>query len=313
MATSQETLETGRGATAQPIHIQQSISDRLAEFPWWILILLLAGVLFLITITTNADYQEIVDFIIVGVIVTVRITIYAWIMAQTIGLLTALGQLTSKERTERGFGGFIKWWLRVAYNNLATLYVQVIRGVPTLVLIFYVGLFAFPAVVVPFINWVGSLLAGIGPISEENALATMTNRDISFEVRGIVALAISYGAFSSEIYRAGIQSIERGQIDAAKALGLSWFKIFRHIVFPQAIRRILPPMGNDFIALLKESSLVGVLGVGEITQLGRKYASASFQFSNVYVVLAYLYLVMTLLLSMGVKFIERRMKTGEET
>lgn len=308
MATQQETLETG--AQARPIHIQQSVSDRLAAFPWWVLIILVVGVLFLITMTTNADYQEIVQFVIVGVVVTIRITIYAWVMAQIIGLITALGQLTTTEKTERGVGGTIKWWLRVAYHNIATLYVQVIRGVPTLVLIFYIGLFAFPAFVVPLINWIGVQLGGV--LGAENALAIMTNRDISFEVRGTVALAVSYGAFSSEIFRAGIQSIEPGQIDAAKALGLSWLKIFRHIVFPQAIRTILPPMGNDFIALLKESSLVGVLGVGEITQLGRKYASASFQFANVYVVLAYLYLVMTLLLAMGVKFMEKRLRTGEE-
>ena len=141
-------------------------------------------------------------------------------------------------------------------------------------------------------------------------MATLINREFSFTARGIVALAISYGAFSSEIFRAGIQSIEKGQIEAARALGLSWFQSFRLIILPQAIRRILPPLGNDFIAMLKESSLVGVLGVGEITQLGRKYASASFLFLQTYNTLAFLYLSMTLMLSMLVKYIERRLQTS---
>jgi polar amino acid transport system permease protein len=312
MATTQETLDTlDTRARAQPIHVQQSVTDRLAAFPWWILLILLVGVLFLVTLTTDADYQDIVAYIIVGIVVTVRITIYAYVLAMIIGLITALGQMTSTEMTQRGVWGSVKRALRIVFHNLATLYVQVIRGIPTLVLIFYIGLFAFPAIIVPLINWIGLQLAQAGVLPIDNALTTLTNRDISFEIRGIVALAVSYGAFSSEIFRAGIQSIEKGQIDAAKALGLGWAKVFRLIVFPQAIRRILPPLGNDFIAMLKESSLVGVLGVGEITQLGRKYASASFQFSNVYVVLAYLYLTMTLLLSMGVKFMERRLRTGE--
>jgi polar amino acid transport system permease protein len=310
METTPDTLETR--AEAPPIHIQQSVTDRLAAFPWWTLGILFLGLIFIVALTTDADYKEIFDYIVVGIQVTVRVTIIAYSIAVIIGLVTALGQLATTEMTERGVWGHIKWILRIVAHNLAAFYVQVVRGVPTLVLIFYVGLFAFPILIVPFINWIGATLASSGVLPPDNGLATLTNRDVSFEIRGIVALAISYGAFSSEIFRAGIQSIEKGQIDAAKALGLSWLKLFRLIIFPQAVRRILPPLGNDFIAMLKESSLVGVLGVGEITQLGRKYASASFKFANTYVILAYLYLAMTLLLSMGVKFMERRLRTGEE-
>jgi polar amino acid transport system permease protein len=123
-------------------------------------------------------------------------------------------------------------------------------------------------------------------------------------------LALSYGAFSSEIFRAGIQSVERGQIEAAQSIGLSYFQSLRLVILPQAIRRVLPPLGNDFIAMLKESSLVSAIGVGEITQLSKKYAAASFKFPETYFTLAFVYLSMTLVLSMLVRFMERRLKTG---
>ena len=108
----------------------------------------------------------------------------------------------------------------------------------------------------------------------------MSIRDVNFIARGIIALALSYGAFSAEIFRAGIQSISTGQIEAAQALGLTRFQSLKLIILPQAIRRVLPPLGNDFIAMLKESSLVSVLGVNEITHLGKKYAAASFRYGK---------------------------------
>ncbi|MBK5108091.1 MAG: ABC transporter permease subunit, partial [Anaerolineales bacterium] len=102
------------------------------------------------------------------------------------------------------------------------------------------------------------------------------------------------------------------QLEASRALGLSWLQMMRYVVLPQAIRRILPPLGNDFISMLKESSLVSVLGIGEITQLGRKYSASSFLYAETWNVAAFLYLSLTLVLSMGVKYMEQRMATGEE-
>ena len=129
-------------------------------------------------------------------------------------------------------------------------------------------------------------------------------------MRGIIALAISCGAFPSEIFRAGIQSFERGQIEAADSLGLTRLQSLRLIILPQAVRRVLPPLGIHFIAMLKESSLVSVIGLAEITQLGKKYAAASFVFPQTYYSLAFPYLTITLALSAGVKFMERRLKSG---
>jgi polar amino acid transport system permease protein len=190
--------------------------------------------------------------------------------------------------------------------------VQIIRGIPVLVLIFYTALVIVPAGI-GLLNVLGDWMVSMGWLSAENPLSSLTSRDVNFVVRGIIALAINYGAFSSEVFRAGIQSIGKGQLDASKALGLSWTQTMRYVVLPQAIRRILPPLGNDFISMLKESSLVSVLGVNEITQLGKKYSASSFLYPQTYNVVAFLYLSLTLILSMGVKFMEQRMSTGEKS
>ncbi len=292
MATTSSTIEAAR---EKPAQFQDSMTSRLADFPWWVLFIVLSGIFLVYNFSTNATYNEIITILGAGLGLTIGVTMAAYSIAVTIGLLTALGQLSTN----------------ILFRNLALLYVQIIRGVPIIVQIFYVALVLIPLMVIPAINWFGGLLASWNILAADNGLMALTNRDVSFVVRGIIALAISYGAFSSEIFRAGIQSIERGQVEAAQALGLSWFQVFRLIIFPQAVKRILPPLSNDFIAMLKESSLVSVLGVGEITQLGRKYASASFRFSETYNTLAFLYLSMTLVLSMGVKFMERRLKAGE--
>jgi polar amino acid transport system permease protein len=133
-------------------------------------------------------------------------------------------------------------------------------------------------------------------------------RDVSNTVRGIVALALAYSAFLAEVFRAGLQSVERAQIEAAQALGLSRWLTFRLVVWPQAVRRVLPVLGNDFIAMVKDSSLVSVLGVSDITQLGKLYASSSFLTVETYNVVAVLYLMLTVTLSLLLRRLERRMK-----
>jgi polar amino acid transport system permease protein len=98
-------------------------------------------------------------------------------------------------------------------------------------------------------------------------------------------------------------------MEAARSLGMSYVEAMRHIILPQAIRRVLPPLGNDFIALLKESALVSALGVRDITQLGRLYSARSFEYLQTYNVVAFMYLSMTILLSLAVKGMEKRLKT----
>lgn len=275
--------------------VQARVTTRLADFPWWVLIILIAAVLLLYNFVTNSTYQDIITTLIVGIKLTIVVTLIAYGFALLIGLLAAFGQMSRN----------------LLFRNLAMLYVQIVRGIPAIVLIFYTAWVIVPAGI-RVLNGLGGWLAAIGALSPDNALVALENRKVDFVVRGVIALAINYGAFSSEIFRAGIQSIEKGQIEAAKALGFNWFQTMRLVVLPQAIRRILPPLGNDFIAMLKESSLVSVLGVGEITQLGKKYAAASFLYPETYNTVAFLYLSMTLILSLGVKAMERRLKTTEE-
>ena len=270
--------------------IQSNVSGRLANLPWWAILILLAATFFVYSFITNQLYQEVIKKLAVGIRLTLTVTIIAYLFAITIGLLTGLGQLSSN----------------VIIRNAALLYVQVIRGVPIIVQIFYTAFVIVPAAIAA-INLLGDRLALLGWLSTDNIFTTLSIRDVNFIARGIIALAISYGAFSAEIFRAGIQSISTGQIEAAQALGLTRFQSLKLIILPQAIRRVLPPLGNDFIAMLKESSLVSVLGVNEITHLGKKYAAASFRYPETYNTLAFLYLSMTLILSIGVKSMERKL------
>ena len=130
--------------------------------------------------------------------------------------------------------------------------------------------------------------------------------------RAIIALTIAYSAFLAEVFRAGLASVDPGQIEAAKALGLSRWQRFRHIVFPQAFRTILPPLGNDLVAMVKDSSLVSVLGVTDITQLGKVTAAGNFRYFETYNIVALIYLAMTITLSLGLRRLEARLRDKDK-
>jgi polar amino acid transport system permease protein len=156
------------------------------------------------------------------------------------------------------------------------------------------------------------LSLGLEPLQGAlTSLSTLSIRQINTEMRGIFALAIGYGAFEAEIFRAGIQSISRGQMEAARSLGMTYPQAMRYVILPQAIRRVLPPLGNDFIACLKDSSLLTVLAVNELTQLGRLRRASTFRVFETFNVVTYLYLAMTMLLSAVVRFIEGKMHIEE--
>jgi len=171
----------------------------------------------------------------------------------------------------------------------ATLYVSVLRGLPILVTLLVTAFAIVPAV--------REALIGMG-VEVPRRL---------FLPAGIIALAIAYGAFLSETFRAGIQSIERGQIEAARSLGMSYFQVIRLVVLPQAIRRVLPPLGNDMIAMIKDTSLVSVLGVNDITQLATLWYSTTFRYPETLFILAMMYLTMTIIGSLIVRWVETRL------
>jgi polar amino acid transport system permease protein len=195
--------------------------------------------------------------------------------------------------------------------NIATLYVEVARGIPMLVLLLYVSFVAVPKSI-ELMNAVGQAMLTwswlpefLTPVAQ--ALIDYNIRNVSEVARGIIGLAIGYGAFSAEIFRSGIQSIEKGQMEAARSLGMSYPQAMRHVILPQAVRRILPPLGNDFIALLKDSSLVSALSVQELTMLGRQNVARTFRTFETWNMVALLYLMMTFALSYLVREFERRM------
>jgi polar amino acid transport system permease protein len=177
-------------------------------------------------------------------------------------------------------------------------------------LIFFLALVAVPSLI-NGVNSFGYWLSGRGIGSLARVFTAVTNQDISLNLRAIIALAVTYGAYLAEIFRAGIQSIVKGQMEAARSLGMSYPQAMRYVILPQAIRNVLPALGNDFVAMVKDSSLVSVLAVRDITQVSRIYAGSTFRFREAYTTLAVMYLTMTILLSIGVQFVERRLKTHD--
>jgi His/Glu/Gln/Arg/opine family amino acid ABC transporter permease subunit len=139
-------------------------------------------------------------------------------------------------------------------------------------------------------------------------LTSVQNKDVPITLRAIIALAVTYGAFLAEIFRAGIQSVGHGQTEAARSLGMSRGQAMRYVILPQAVRNVLPALGNDFVAMVKDSSLVSVLAVRDITQLARLYAGRTFRFRESYITLAVMYLTLTIILSFLVRQLERRLR-----
>ena len=263
----------------------------LTRLPYWLLAMILLGVIFLWVMLTQESYTVILKAVAQGVWVTVYVTLIAFTLAMLFGLLIGL--------------------MRVSGSRLAretsTFYVELVRGVPMLVILYYIAFVGAPPLVAG-VNWIGQLLQGTRIMAQLGTpLAELQIRDVNFTARAIFALTIGYSAFISEIFRAGIQSIGRGQMEAARSLGMSNGQAMRYVILPQAIRNVLPPLGNDFIAMLKDSSLVSVLGVQDITQLGKVYSASTFRFFETYNVVAYLYLVMTVGLALVVRVIEKRM------
>ncbi len=207
-------------------------------------------------------YWDIIRFVPDGVLRTFEVTVLSILFALPIGLLAGLGRISR---------------VRVV-NRIATVYVEVIRGIPLLAQIFYIYYALAKFVALP-----GILAA-------------------------VISMAVCYGAYLGEIFRAGIQSIPRGQMEAAIALGLSRGQAMWRIILPQTVKVVLPPLGNEFIALLKDSSLVSVLAVSDLLRRGREFASRTFEYFEAYTVVALVYLVLTLFFSRLVALMEERLQ-----
>jgi len=283
---------SARSAPSDDRHIIAVAADRI---PYWLVATILLGIFFFWKIINDEVYNVIFRALLKGVRVTLFVTMVAFIGAIVVGLLVGMAR-QSKSRV---------------LQEVTSFYVEIVRGVPMLVLLYYIVFVGAPALV-GMVNWVGEMMMTIGLTGLGTAWTEVGVRDFSFAARAILALIIGYSAFMSEIFRAGIQSIEPGQTEAALSLGMNRWKVMRFVVLPQAIRRVLPPLGNDFIAMLKDSALVSVVGVPDITRLGTTYAASTFRFLETYNVVAFLYLSMTIALALFVRYIEKRMSAGEE-
>jgi polar amino acid transport system permease protein len=256
-----------------------------ADFPYWLVALAAVAIAAAFAIAAHDLYTQIFTTVVRGVWITVYVTLVGFTLASLLGLCIALMSLSEST------------WPR----QIARFYVEICRGIPFLVLLFWIA-FAGVPVFVAFWN------SMTGPLREAGLLGELQVRDVSYLWRAVIALTIGYAAFIAEVFRAGIQSVDRGQIEAAKALGLSRWQRFRFIVFPQAMRTILPPLGNDFVTMVKDSSFVSVLGVADITQLGKVYSAGTFRFFETYSIVAYIYLLLTISLSLALRGVERRLR-----
>ncbi|GEO85859.1 MULTISPECIES: amino acid ABC transporter permease [Alphaproteobacteria] len=259
--------------------------DDKGERPFWLYGLVAIGIALAIVIAVNDVYAQVFMVVGKGVFVTIFVTLVAFALAMVLGLSIALLGMSNN----------------VVLRQAARFYVEVIRGIPILVLLFYIAFVGAPGLVALY-NLV------VSPLIAADWLEPMVVRDLSLMWRAIIALMIAYSAFIAEIFRAGFQAVDRGQIEAAMSLGLNRYQRFRLIVFPQAIRTIFPPLSNDFISMVKDSSLVSVLGVADITQMAKVYAAGSFRFFETYSIVSYVYLILTIGLSLALRRVEKRMR-----
>lgn len=253
--------------------------------PYWLILLIGTGLWLFYEVWANQIYADVLATLSKGIWLTVLVTLVAYGGACLLGLALAVA-------------GLSRFML---LRQAARFYVEVVRGVPIIVLLLYVAFALAPALVV-VVNWVSGFWGG----------DPWKTRDFPLLARAVIALMLAYSAFLAEVFRAGLVAVDKGQIEAAQALGLNGWQRFRHVVFPQAFRTILPPLGNDFVAMVKDSSLVSVLGVSDITQLGKVTAAGNFRYFETYNVVALVYLTMTISLSLLLRRIEARLKARQE-
>ncbi|MDF0697587.1 amino acid ABC transporter permease [Rhizobium sp. MC63] len=264
---------------------QPSLRHEKDDRPWWLVVLVLIGLILAVVIITNDIYTQVFRTVVNGAGITVFVTLVAFMLATVLGLGIALLGVADS----------------IVLRQIARFYIEIIRGIPILVLLFYIAFVGAPGLVAAY-NFI------ITPLVKSGVAEPILVRDLSLMWRAIIALMIGYSSFIAEIFRAGFQSVDIGQIEAAKSLGLSRYRRFRLVVFPQAIRVIFPPLSNDFVSMVKDSSLVSVLGVADITQMGKVYASGSFRFFETYSIVTYIYLILTIGLSLALRRIEKKMK-----
>jgi len=229
-----------------------------------------------------------------GLQMTVLVTVICIIQGTALGLAIGLARLAeARHSPARQICRYLLRWP-------STVYVSFFRGTPLFVQILLIHFAVLPL----FINPTDGLL-----IAGETARSLKQNYGAF--ISGVIALTLNSGAYISEIFRAGIQSIDRGQIEASRSLGLSFARTMYHIVLPQAFRRMLPPLGNNAIALLKDSSLISAIGLAELAYAARTVAGAYSRYWEPYLSISFMYWTLTLGLAWAIKRLEARYGRGD--
>ncbi len=278
---------TEKGSQDSAIRSRLTFGEQMRHFPWWAVIMIVGLAIAFVWMMGSETYRAALNFIVQpptstevafgidvrnGLMMTLTTTLVAYLIALIFGLFLGV--------------------MRVSKNPIlfhaSTLYVELMRGVPMLVLVIWIGF-----VVVPFLR---------------------LQTDGAFPLTGvqgaILGLGFGYAAYLAEVYRSGIESISNGQMEAARSLGMGYFQSMRYVILPQAIRRVVPPLANDLVALLKDSALVSVVAVPEILQMARLFVSRTFRAFEGYNSAAFVYLVLTLVFIIVVRLIERRWRTN---
>ncbi|MFZ5860661.1 MAG: amino acid ABC transporter permease [Spirochaetota bacterium] len=262
-----------------------SLASSPSRMPWWLVLLVGLGAIFMGTAFSDSSYRVIFGAVFKGFGVTMMVAVIAYAAALVLGLLLGLARASH---------------LRLL-REVSTFYIELVRGLPMLVILYYIAFVGAPALA-------DVLNAILTPLIKSGVIQPFESRSFSFVTRAVLALTLGYGAFIAEIFRAGIESVGRGQVEAAYALGMSQMQTMFRIILPQAVRNVLPALANEFVAMIKDSSLVSVLGVQDITQIGKVYAASTFKFFETYNVVAFFYLCLTVSLSMLVRRLEWRLK-----
>ena len=256
--------------------------------PWWLAALVILGIWAASAAFAEPGYAVIFRAVASGLGVTLGVSLAAFALSILLGLGLGLARAS----------GF-----RPA-REAATFYIELVRGLPMLVILYYIAFVGAPALA-------AALNALLAPLVRAGIMGSIEARSFDFSTRAIIALTLGYAAFIAEIFRAGIESVDKGQVEAAYALGLTRGQAMRKVVLPQATRNVLPALANEFVAIVKDSSLVSALGVQDLTQLGKVYSASTFKFFETYNVVAFFYLCLTVSLSLLARALERRLKQGQ--
>ena len=228
-----------------------------------------------------------------GALMTLKLTTVAVLGGSVLGLFGALARII---RFEKGgiFLRGIAWLLR----TLSLIYVTLFRGTPL-----------FVQIILWYFVWLAALANPTDGLILSGDVAAEVRRNYGSLTAGILALTVNAGAYITEIFRAGIQSIDRGQMEAARSLGLTYAQAMRYVILPQALRRMLPPLANEFITLMKDSSLLSAIAVAELAYV---QSTISGRYS-IYEAPLYTVALIYLILSMGLSWIFARLEKKYNT